>query len=514
MVLDQVKKSIECIDGAYALRVCGDVERLQKALEELSRFCGVLSGESKGLLKDLLGCLVEIARQAAAGESCDRLVRQAHHLYSELRSLWLEQAIQSRQAPRIDSGEVLLDRLLDDGHLFLRQCESRSMAQLQPELVELMKADLRILQELARADLAGWMKGICDREMGWDGREPVAEGGIELPGGSAGSPWDTSADLELLKQRFRQAVDWADLVGELAGFVFKHGRGKFRGCPAFRLRPGAEAQKLELEPIREFATFPLDWLEGNRERIEIVERNTRNLLDGYRASNVLIWGPRGCGKSSLIRGLITKYYTRGLRGIEIPPEAYGHIPDLFEMVRGRREYFIGVLDNISMQRRESSIHTMARVLDGCLVYLPQNLVFYATSNYKDLIDREGERPGGLGRMQLDEVDAGAGPNLVNQGVQPEFYDPQQAERLDEQRAMDDRFALKVFMDLPRRKEYEQMVLSYAHRAGIEMDETELLAAFNIWRMRHNHDLVGGRTARDFIVDYYPDFAPCPAGNST
>ncbi len=43
-----------------------------------------------------------------------------------------------------------------------------------------------------------------------------------------------------------------------------------------------------------------------------------------------------------------------------------------------------------------------------------------------------------------------------------------------------------------------MVLSYAKRAGIARPDQELLSEFAQWRMRHNHDLVGGRTARDFI----------------
>jgi predicted AAA+ superfamily ATPase len=107
-------------------------------------------------------------------------------------------------------------------------------------------------------------------------------------------------------------------------------------------------------------------------------------------------------------------------------------------------------------------------------------------------------------MQMDEG-ADDEPNLVNQGRQPAIYDPQQAERQDEQRALDDRFALKVFIEMPRKTEYEHMVLSYARRAGIDMDQEELMASFKVWCMRHNHDLVGGRTARDFIVDYLPPF---------
>ena len=73
--------------------------------------------------------------------------------------------------------------------------------------------------------------------------------------------------------------------------------------------------------------------------------------------------------------------------------------------------------------------------------------------------------------------------------------------LDELRALDDRFGLKVYVDILRKEQYESVVLSYARRAGIDCPRKELLQAFKQWSMRHNHDLVGGRTARDFIRYY-------------
>ena len=141
-----------------------------------------------------------------------------------------------------------------------------------------------------------------------------------------------------------------------------------------------------------------------------------------------------------------------------------------------------------------SLHHLSRVLEGGLEAMPDNIVFYATSNFKDLVDRQGERVQGLGVMQMEE---GAEPP-IHQGVRPDWYDPQQHQRIDELRALDDRFALKVFVDLPRKDQYESIVLSYARRAGIARPDEEVLRAFSQWSMRHNHDLIGGRTARDFV----------------
>ena len=302
-----------------------------------------------------------------------------------------------------------------------------------------------------------------------------------------------------LKERFAHSEDWAELAESLGCLIREHGRGALRRFPAFRLVDRGD--KPSLEPIRHFAEFPLDWLEGNEARIEVLEENTRHFLAGYRAHNALIWGPRGGGKSTLIRALVGRFFNRGLRAIEISPACYHLLPDLFTLVRGRRQHFVGVLDNVSLGRGDDSLHLLSRMLDGGLEVCPDNLVFYATSNYKDLVDREGERPQGLGQMQLDDER----PNRVNQVIQAEFYDPQQLQRLDQERALDDRFALKVFLDLPSRQQYRAMVLSYARRAGIDLPEEDLLAAFEVWRMRHNHDLVGGRTARDFIHAYLPQY---------
>ena len=468
-----------------ALQLAGQVEAMLAALDRLSPFSRLLEPAEIEQLRSLLRCVHAYADRLAAGKEAQCMADELTAQHQRCSDVLLTAAFNGDWgggAPDLQG--LLLNRLLDGQHPFLRACEEQSPAEVPAVLLQVARRDLQSAAVLARPRWGIWLRLIGgDAEplapMPRDGVEPAAVG--------------------QLKERFAHSEDWAELAESLGCLIHEHGRGALRRFPAFRLVD--RGAKPILEPIRHFAEFPLGWLEGNEARIQVLEENTRHFLAGYRAHNALIWGPRGGGKSTLIRALVGKFFNRGLRAIEISPACYHLLPDLFTLVRGRRQRFVGVLDNVSLGRGDDSLHLLSRMLDGGLEVCPDNLVFYATSNYKDLVDREGECPQGLGQMQLDDER----PNRVNQGIQAEFYDPQQLQRLDQERALDDRFALKVFLDLPSRQQYRAMVLSYARRAGIDLLEEDLLAAFEVWRMRHNHDLVGGRTARDFIDAYLPQY---------
>ncbi|MDE2737712.1 MAG: DUF815 domain-containing protein [Gemmatimonadota bacterium] len=467
------------------LQIASQVEAMLTALDRFSSFSRLLEPDEIEQLRSLLRCAQACADRLAAGKEAQRTADELAVQHQRCSEALLAAALNGDWgggAPDLQG--LLLNRLFNGRHSFLRACEEQAPADVPAALRQVACRDLQSASVLARPSWGIWLRLIGrDAEpltfMPGDGVEPEAVG--------------------QLKERFARSEDWAELAGALGCLIHEYGRGALRRLPAFRLVD--RGAKPSLEPIRHFAEFPLGWLEGNEARIQVLEENTRYFLTGYPAHNALIWGPRGGGKSTLIRALVGKFFDRGLRAIEISPSCYHLLPDLFTLVRGRRQRFVGVLDNVSLGRGDDSLHLLSRTLDGGLEACPDNLIFYATSNYKDLVDREGERPQGLGQMQLDDER----PNRVNQGIQAEFYDPQQLQRLDQERALDDRFALKVFLGLPSRQQYRAIVLSYARRAEIDLPEEDLLAAFEVWRMRHNHDLVGGRTARDFIDAYLPQY---------
>jgi predicted AAA+ superfamily ATPase len=475
-----------CKDGAD--RIPDELQTLQGALYRLSHLCVGLSGRERDLFRSLVQSLIQ---QASANIETGNGHRQIFSAYWKLNA-WAVEVVVADGVEAVGPAirESLIERICSSPHPFLVQCERRDPQRVTGYLRQLFCRDISALQKLAQTDWKELVEKYCSQLIEENGGatddivEPV----------STGDTVGENSDLQLLKGLLRTAQNWDVHWLDIACFVNKYALPPFRGVRAFHIK-GNEGG-VNLVPVRQFASFSLNWLEGNEERTDIIMRNTRSFLAGYRAHNVLIWGPRGGGKSSLIRGLIDLYYDQGLRGIEVAPEDYSHLREVFDLVRGRREFYIGVLDNISISRGDSALHHLSRMLDGGLEAPPSNFVFYATSNFKDLVDRAGVSMQGLGTLQMDEDGIMA---KVSKGIRPEFYDPQQNQRIDELRALDDRFALKVFIDLPHKNEYEHMVLAYAARAGLDMPADELFSLFNKWCMRHNHDLVGGRTARDFVL---------------
>lgn len=182
---------------------------------------------------------------------------------------------------------------------------------------------------------------------------------------------DVIARAETLLARFEQwlpaapaAVDWK------ASIAFRWRKKTAQGA---------------LEPIHQVHRIDLRDLQGIDEQKSLVERNTRQFVDGYPANNVLLTGARGTGKSSLIKALLNKYASRGLRLIEVEKRDLTDLPDIVELIHARPERYILYCDDLSFEADEPGYKALKVVLDGSVAAASENCLIYATSNRRHLM---------------------------------------------------------------------------------------------------------------------------------
>ncbi|MCB1858102.1 MAG: ATP-binding protein [Gammaproteobacteria bacterium] len=171
---------------------------------------------------------------------------------------------------------------------------------------------------------------------------------------------------------------------------------------AFRWRRG-----LGLQPVARPHEIALgDLLCMARQKAEIV-RNTQQFVAGYSANNVLLWGSRGTGKSSLIKAVLNEFADRGLRLVEVEKHDLIDLPDIVEQFYQRPERFVLFCDDLSFEADDASYKSLKAVLDGSVAAPPENVLIYATSNRRHLLP-EYQRENLEARLIDEEIHHGEG----------------------------------------------------------------------------------------------------------
>jgi len=154
--------------------------------------------------------------------------------------------------------------------------------------------------------------------------------------------------------------------------------------------------------FEKFATFR--WSDGNLENIDEIEKvedkdllyledqkkllaaNFNLFLENKPFLNVLLWGERGSGKSSLIKLFADKYFEKGLRVIEFTEDSLGDVFKLYKILRKENSLkFILYFDDISFDRDDKNYRQFKSILEGGLEKTPSNVMYAMTSNKRHII---------------------------------------------------------------------------------------------------------------------------------
>ena len=150
------------------------------------------------------------------------------------------------------------------------------------------------------------------------------------------------------------------------------------------------SRRQQLRAVSQLDPITLSELLAIDEQKQKLIDNTEQFLNGQSANNVLLWGARGTGKSSLIKALLNEYHPRGLRVIEIDKDDLVDLPEIVDDIRDLSQRFLVFCDDMSFGENEQTYKALKSVLEGSIQPPPSNVIVVATSNRRHLMPEKVE----------------------------------------------------------------------------------------------------------------------------
>lgn len=274
--------------------------------------------------------------------------------------------------------------------------------------------------------------------------------------------------------------DFAKALERIAGALERLAPGEteapaFAAADAFVWHAAAEM----LQPVPRVSRVEIGLLRGIDRIRDILTENTERFSRGLPANNVLLWGARGMGKSSLVKAAHAEINanllasTPPLKLIEIHREDIDSLPHLMSLLRDAPFQFLLFCDDLSFDVADTSYKSLKAVLEGGIEGRPRNVLFYATSNRRHLMPR-------------DMVD-----NERSTAINP-------GEAVEEKISLSDRFGLWLGFHNCSQTEYLDMVFAYVDHFGLDGDKEKITAEALEWSVTRGAR--SGRTAWQFIQE--------------
>ncbi|MGR9099533.1 MAG: ATP-binding protein [Gammaproteobacteria bacterium] len=235
-------------------------------------------------------------------------------------------------------------------------------------------------------------------------------------------------------------------------------------------------RKETLRPVRQLDPIRLHELLGIDDQKRRLVENTENFLTQKPANNALLWGARGTGKSSLIKGLLNEYGMRGLRVIEVEKGDLVCLPEIVDDIRELPFRFLVYCDDLSFETGESGFKALKSVLEGSIELPPENVLLYATSNRRHL----------LPELMRDNLDT----RLVDGEV---HY----SDAVEEKISLSDRFGLWLAFYPPKTETYLEIVDGFFSEFRGDREALRRAAL----DFAHKRASKSGRTAKQFYLTY-------------
>lgn len=268
-----------------------------------------------------------------------------------------------------------------------------------------------------------------------------------------------------------KAEDTASFQAIMTDFYREFGVGRFGLNKAFRVEQDGEA--IRILPITNVEHTYLEDLVGYELQKQKLIENTEAFIEGRAANNVLLFGDSGTGKSSSIKGILNRYYDRGLRMIEVYKHQFHCLSKVLEQIKDRNYKFIIYMDDLSFEEYEIEYKYLKAIIEGGLGKKPQNVLIYATSNRRHLV-----RENFSDKQELSD-------------------DLHTNDTVQEKLSLVARFGVTIYYGSPDKSQFQEIVKILSEKHGLTMPEEELYSEANRWELSHGG--LSGRTAAQFIA---------------
>ncbi len=236
--------------------------------------------------------------------------------------------------------------------------------------------------------------------------------------------------------------DFTETIPDRLSKAAKCGYGIYAKYGMFRIDNAGK-----IVPVFSPDTVELSSLVGyEQERGEVV-KNTKALVDGKPAANVLLCGDAGTGKSSTVKAVANMFKADGVRLIEMRKDQLLLLPEIMSEISGNPLKFIIFVDDLSFATDDDSFGTLKAALEGSASTKAANTVIYATSNRRHLVKET------FSARQGDEV--------------------HRRDTMEELMSLSERFGLTVLFSKPPKALYLEIVSNLVRNTGLVIDQKEL-----------------------------------------
>ena len=225
-------------------------------------------------------------------------------------------------------------------------------------------------------------------------------------------------------------------------------------------------KKLDVEDLSNFLFID--------EQKKLIFKNTKYFIQNKVANNVLLWGERGNGKSSLILSTvneINKNFKNKIKIIEVLSSDLNCLPQLVYKLSNISEKFIIYIDDISFEKNERNFKIFKVILQGSMLSYCRNILFYTTSNIRNLSFSKNSN--------FNDI---------------EFKDDQ-----NNILSLQERFGLKLGFHNFSKEQFLILVTHYANKKKLKLSLKEIEKKSLNWSVQKGS--FSGRVASQFISNY-------------